>query len=120
MDPADGSLVRVDEQHVVERIGRRSPADRTRILANPRDHRLTERQIPDAWRSNYVLADWHARVGRYEEAIAGYDRAESLYGMPAGGDSQELRERLLARNFLPNPRTSTVGADMDGDHEMED
>jgi len=27
---------------------------------------------------------------------------------------------LLIRNFLPNPRTSTVGADMDGDHEMED
>jgi len=27
---------------------------------------------------------------------------------------------LLARNFLPNPRTSTVGAEMDGDHEMEE
>jgi DNA-directed RNA polymerase subunit alpha len=32
----------------------------------------------------------------------------------------ELRERLLLRNFLPNPRTSAVAADLDGDHEMED
>jgi DNA-directed RNA polymerase subunit alpha len=47
---------------------------------------------------------------------------EDLLGVRNFGEKslQELRERLLARNFLPNPRTSTVGADMDGDHEMED
>jgi DNA-directed RNA polymerase subunit alpha len=47
---------------------------------------------------------------------------EDLLGVRNFGEKslQELRERLLQRNFLPNPRTSTVGADMDGDHEMED
>src|SRR5437588_7532345 len=47
---------------------------------------------------------------------------EDLLGVRNFGEKslQELRERLLARNFLPHPRTSTVGADMDGDHEMED
>jgi len=47
---------------------------------------------------------------------------EDLLGVRNFGEKslQELRERLLARNFLPNPRTSTVGADMDGDHEMEE
>jgi len=47
---------------------------------------------------------------------------EDLLGVRNFGEKslQELRERLLARNFLPNPRTSTVGADSDGDHEMED
>ncbi len=47
---------------------------------------------------------------------------EDLLGVRNFGEKslQELRERLLARNFLPNPRTSAVGADMDGDHEMED
>ncbi len=47
---------------------------------------------------------------------------EDLLGVRNFGEKslQELRERLLARNFLPNPRLSTVGADMDGDHEMED
>ena len=46
---------------------------------------------------------------------------EDLLGVRNFGEKslQELRERLLIRNFLPNPR-STVGADMDGDHEMED
>jgi DNA-directed RNA polymerase subunit alpha len=46
---------------------------------------------------------------------------EDLLGVRNFGEKslQELRERLLARNFLPNPRTSAVGADMDGDHEME-
>jgi DNA-directed RNA polymerase subunit alpha len=47
---------------------------------------------------------------------------EDLLGVRNFGEKslQELRERLLARNFLPNPRTSTIGADMDGDHEMEE
>ena len=47
---------------------------------------------------------------------------EDLLGVRNFGEKslQELRERLLQRNFLPNPRTSTIGADMDGDHEMED
>jgi DNA-directed RNA polymerase subunit alpha len=47
---------------------------------------------------------------------------EDLLGVRNFGEKSlmELRERLLLRNFLPNPRTSTVGADMDGDHEMED
>src|SRR5438046_3054114 len=47
---------------------------------------------------------------------------EDLLGVRNFGEKslQELRERLLVRNFLPNPRTSTVGADMDGDHEMEE
>lgn len=47
---------------------------------------------------------------------------EDLLGVRNFGEKSllELRERLLARNFLPNPRTSTIGADMDGDHEMED
>jgi DNA-directed RNA polymerase subunit alpha len=47
---------------------------------------------------------------------------EDLLGVRNFGEKslQELRERLLFRNFLPNPRTSAVGADLDGDHEMED
>lgn len=47
---------------------------------------------------------------------------EDLLGVRNFGEKSliELRERLLQRNFLPNPRTSTVGADMDGDHEMEE
>ncbi len=47
---------------------------------------------------------------------------EDLLGVRNFGEKslQELRERLLIRNFLPNPRTSAVGADLDGDHEMED
>ena len=47
---------------------------------------------------------------------------EDLLGVRNFGEKslQELRERLLAHNFLPNPRTSAVGADMDGDHEMEE
>ncbi|HET8913260.1 MAG TPA: DNA-directed RNA polymerase subunit alpha [Ktedonobacteraceae bacterium] len=47
---------------------------------------------------------------------------EDLLGVRNFGEKslQELRERLLARNFLPNPRTSTVTADVDGDHEMEE
>ncbi|HEY6408610.1 MAG TPA: DNA-directed RNA polymerase subunit alpha [Ktedonobacteraceae bacterium] len=47
---------------------------------------------------------------------------EDLLGVRNFGEKslQELRERLLLRNFLPNPRTSTVGADLDGDHGMED
>jgi DNA-directed RNA polymerase subunit alpha len=47
---------------------------------------------------------------------------EDLLGVRNFGEKslQELRERLLARNFLPNPRTSAVGVDMDGDHEMEE
>jgi DNA-directed RNA polymerase subunit alpha len=47
---------------------------------------------------------------------------EDLLGVRNFGEKslQELRERLLVRNFLPNPRTSAVGADTDGDHEMED
>jgi DNA-directed RNA polymerase subunit alpha len=47
---------------------------------------------------------------------------EDLLGVRNFGEKslQELRERLLVRNFLPNPRTSAVGADGDGDHEMEE
>src|SRR6266849_6002581 len=47
---------------------------------------------------------------------------DDLLGVRNFGEKslQELRERLLARNFLPNPRTSPVGADMDGDQEMEE
>ncbi|HKV59882.1 MAG TPA: DNA-directed RNA polymerase subunit alpha [Ktedonobacteraceae bacterium] len=47
---------------------------------------------------------------------------DDLLGVRNFGEKslQELREKLLQRNFLPNPRTSTVGADMDGDHEMEE
>jgi DNA-directed RNA polymerase subunit alpha len=47
---------------------------------------------------------------------------EDLLGVRNFGEKslQELRERLLLRNFLPNPRTSAVGADVDGDHEMEE
>jgi DNA-directed RNA polymerase subunit alpha len=30
---------------------------------------------------------------------------------------QELRERLLARNFLPSLNAATVGADMDDDDQ---
>src|SRR5436305_3757638 len=47
---------------------------------------------------------------------------DDLLGVRNFGEKslQELRERLLARNFLPNPRTSTVGVDSDGDQEMEE
>ena len=47
---------------------------------------------------------------------------EDLLGVRNFGEKslQELRERLLARNFLPNPRVSTVGAEIDADHETED
>jgi DNA-directed RNA polymerase subunit alpha len=47
---------------------------------------------------------------------------EDLLGVRNFGEKslQELRDRLLARNFLPNARTSAIGADMDGDHEMEE
>src|SRR5258705_13764072 len=47
---------------------------------------------------------------------------DDLLGVRNFGEKslQELRERLLARNFLPNPRTSTVGADTDDDQEMEE
>ncbi len=46
---------------------------------------------------------------------------EDLLGVRNFGEKslQELRDRLIARNFLPNPRASTVGAEMNGDHEME-
>jgi DNA-directed RNA polymerase subunit alpha len=46
---------------------------------------------------------------------------EDLLGVRNFGEKslQELRDRLLARNFLPNPR-SAVGVDMDSDHEMEE
>lgn len=46
---------------------------------------------------------------------------EDLLGVRNFGEKSllELRERLLARNFLPNARTSAVGADMDGDRELE-
>lgn len=46
---------------------------------------------------------------------------DDLLGVRNFGEKSllELRERLLARNFLPNPRTSTIGADLDGDHEVE-
>jgi DNA-directed RNA polymerase subunit alpha len=47
---------------------------------------------------------------------------DDLLGVRNFGEKslQELREKLQLRNFLPNPRTSTVGADLDGDHEMEE
>ncbi len=47
---------------------------------------------------------------------------DDLLGVRNFGEKslQELRDRLLARNFLPNPRTSAIGADLDGDHEMEE
>ena len=47
---------------------------------------------------------------------------DDLLGVRNFGEKslQELREKLLLRNFLPNPRTSAVGADMDGDQEMEE
>src|SRR5579872_7558550 len=47
---------------------------------------------------------------------------EDLLGVRNFGEKslQELRERLLLRNFLPNAHTSTIGADYDGDHEMEE
>jgi DNA-directed RNA polymerase subunit alpha len=47
---------------------------------------------------------------------------DDLLGVRNFGEKslQELRERLLVRNFLPNPRISTVGADLDDDQEMEE
>ncbi len=47
---------------------------------------------------------------------------DDLLGVRNFGEKslQELREKLLLRSFLPNPRTSTIGADLDGDHEMEE
>lgn len=47
---------------------------------------------------------------------------DDLLGVRNFGEKslQELRERLLARNFLPNPHPSVVGAGQDGDQEMED
>jgi len=47
---------------------------------------------------------------------------DDLLGVRNFGEKslQELRDRLLARNFLPNPHTSAVGVSMDGDHEMEE
>jgi len=47
---------------------------------------------------------------------------DDLLGVRNFGEKslQELRDRLLARNFLPNPHTSAVGISMDGDHEMEE
>jgi DNA-directed RNA polymerase subunit alpha len=47
---------------------------------------------------------------------------DDLLGVRNFGEKslQELREKLLVRSFLPNPRTSTIGADLDGDHEMEE
>ena len=47
---------------------------------------------------------------------------DDLLGVRNFGEKslQELREKLLLRNFLPNPRTSAIGADLDGDHEMEE
>jgi DNA-directed RNA polymerase subunit alpha len=47
---------------------------------------------------------------------------DDLLGVRNFGEKslQELREKLLARNFLPNPRVSANGADLSGDHEMED
>ncbi|MBX5459361.1 MAG: DNA-directed RNA polymerase subunit alpha, partial [Thermogemmatispora sp.] len=47
---------------------------------------------------------------------------EDLLGVRNFGEKslQELRDRLIARNFLPtNLRASTVGAEMNGDHERE-
>jgi len=47
---------------------------------------------------------------------------DDLLGVRNFGEKslQELREKLVQRNFLPNPRTSAIGADLDGDHEMEE
>ena len=47
---------------------------------------------------------------------------DDLLGVRNFGEKslQELREKLLARSFLPNPRTSTIGANLDGDHETEE
>lgn len=48
---------------------------------------------------------------------------DDLLGVRNFGEKSllELRERLLLRNFLPNPLTSAVGgAGLDDDHEMED
>jgi DNA-directed RNA polymerase subunit alpha len=48
---------------------------------------------------------------------------DDLLGVRNFGEKslQELRDRLLARNFLPNQRTSTIGsADLDGADEMEE
>ncbi len=47
---------------------------------------------------------------------------DDLLGVRNFGEKslQELREKLLLRSFLPNPRTSAIGADLDGDHEMEE
>ncbi len=47
---------------------------------------------------------------------------DDLLGVRNFGEKslQELREKLQQRSFLPNPRTSTIGADLDGDHEMEE
>jgi DNA-directed RNA polymerase subunit alpha len=47
---------------------------------------------------------------------------DDLLGVRNFGEKslQELRERLLARNFLPNPHASAVGVSIDGDHEMEE
>ncbi len=47
---------------------------------------------------------------------------DDLLGVRNFGEKslQELREKLLQRSFLPNPRTSAIGADLDGDHEMEE
>ncbi len=47
---------------------------------------------------------------------------EDLLGVRNFGEKslQELQDRLHQRNFLPSPGKSTVGADMDGNHELED
>jgi DNA-directed RNA polymerase subunit alpha len=47
---------------------------------------------------------------------------DDLLGVRNFGEKslQELREKLVQRSYLPNPRTSTIGADLDGDHEMEE
>jgi len=47
---------------------------------------------------------------------------EDLLGVRNFGEKslQELQDRLHQRNFLPSPGKSTVGADMDGTHELED
>lgn len=46
---------------------------------------------------------------------------DDLLGVRNFGEKslQELRERLLIRNFLPNPRASAVGLYEDGDQEIE-
>ncbi len=47
---------------------------------------------------------------------------EDLLGVRNFGEKslQELQDRLHQRNFLPSPGKSTVGADLDGNHERED